>query len=35
MKENVGYYSIIPATVLYNKELKPNEKLLYAWKIII
>ena len=38
MKENqekVGYYSVIPATVLYNKELKANEKLLYAWKIII
>lgn len=33
MKENenrIGYYSVIPATVLYNKELKPNEKLLYA-----
>ena len=30
MKDNVGYYSIIPATVLYNNELKPNEKLLYA-----
>ena len=33
MKENqekVGYYSVIPATVLYNKELKANEKLLYA-----
>lgn len=33
MKEsqnNVGYYSIIPATILYNKELKANEKLLYA-----
>lgn len=29
-QDNVGYYSIIPATVLYNKELKPNEKLLYA-----
>ena len=27
---NVGYYSIIPATILYNKELKANEKLLYA-----
>ena len=28
MKENqekVGYYSVIPATVLYNKELKANE----------
>lgn len=29
-ENNVGYYSIIPATVLYNKELKANEKLLYA-----
>lgn len=29
-KDNVGYYSVIPATVLYNKELKANEKLLYA-----
>ena len=29
-QDNVGYYSIIPATVLYNKELKVNEKLLYA-----
>ena len=29
MKENqekVGYYSVIPATDLYNKELKANEK---------
>lgn len=25
-----GYYSVIPATVLYAKELKSNEKLLYA-----
>lgn len=33
MKENnmnVGYYSIIPATILFNKNLKPNQKLLYA-----
>ena len=33
MKENenlIGYYSVIPATILYNKELKANEKLLYA-----
>ena len=33
MKENknrIGYYSVIPATVLYNKELRANEKLLYA-----
>lgn len=29
-QDNVGYYSIIPATVLYNKDLKANEKLLYA-----
>ena len=29
-KKNIGYYSVIPATVLYNKELKANEKLLYA-----
>lgn len=29
-EENVGYYSVIPATILYNKELKANEKLLYA-----
>lgn len=29
-KDNVGYYSVIPATILYNKELKANEKLLYA-----
>ena len=29
-KESIGYYSVILATVLYNKELKANEKLLYA-----
>lgn len=29
-KEAIEYYSVIPATVLYNKELKANEKLLYA-----
>ena len=29
-KEAIGYYSVIPVTVLYNKELKANEKLLYA-----
>ena len=29
-KESIGYYSVIPSTVLYNKELKANEKLLYA-----
>ena len=26
----VGYYSIIPATILFNKELKATAKLLYA-----
>ena len=29
-QDNIGYYSIIPAIILYNKELKANEKLLYA-----
>ena len=29
-EENVEYYSVIPSTILYNKELKANEKLLYA-----
>ena len=29
-KESIEYYSVIPATVLYNKELKANEKLLYV-----
>ena len=32
-EDNVGYYSIIPATVLYNKELKANEKLLGEKKL--
>ena len=26
----IGYFAVIPATVLFNNELKPNEKLLYA-----
>ena len=26
----IGYFAVIPATVLFNKELKPNAKLLYA-----
>jgi hypothetical protein len=30
MKEKVGYYSIIPSKILYNRELKTNEKLLYV-----
>ena len=30
MKDKVGYYSIIPSRILYNKQLKANEKLLYA-----
>ena len=29
-EDHIAYYSVIPATVLYSKELKPNEKLLYA-----
>ena len=29
-KTKVGYYSIIPSKILYNKEVKANEKLLYA-----
>ena len=29
-KESIEYYSVISATVLYNKDLKANEKLLYA-----
>lgn len=26
----IGYYAVIPSTILFNEELKPNEKLLYA-----
>lgn len=29
-ENKLGYYAIIPSTVLFNKELKANEKLLYA-----
>lgn len=29
-KQNIGYYSIIPSTILYNKDLKANQKILYA-----
>lgn len=29
-KQNIGYYSIIPSTILYNKNLKSNQKILYA-----
>lgn len=29
-ENKIGYYAIIPATVLFNEELKANEKLLYA-----
>ena len=29
-RNKVGYYSLIPSKILYNKELKANEKLLYA-----
>ena len=32
MSENnkIGYYAVIPSTVLFNEDLKANEKLLYA-----
>ena len=26
--QRIGYYAAIPATVLFNERLKPNEKLL-------
>ena len=26
----IGYYAVIPSPVLFNENLKPNEKLLYA-----
>ena len=26
----IGYYAVIPSPVLFNEDLKPNEKLLYA-----
>lgn len=29
-ENKIGYYAVIPSTVLFNEELKPNEKLLYA-----
>ena len=29
-KQKIGYYAIIPASALYNNELKPNQKILYA-----
>ena len=30
MEEKPNYYAIIPAEVRYDKQLKPNEKLLYG-----
>lgn len=29
-ENNIGYYAVIPATILYNDKLKANTKLLYA-----
>lgn len=29
-ENQIGYYAVIPSTVLFNKNLKANEKLLYA-----
>ncbi len=29
-ENKIEYYSIIPATILFNEKLKANEKLLYA-----
>lgn len=29
-ENKIGYYAVIPATVLFNKNLKANEKLLYT-----
>ena len=29
-KNFIGYYAVIPSPVLFNENLKPNEKLLYA-----
>lgn len=29
-ENKIGYYAIIPSTVLFNEKLKANEKLLYA-----
>lgn len=29
-ESKIGYYAIIPATVLFNEKIKANEKLLYA-----
>lgn len=30
MEEIPNYYAVIPANVRYDKDLKPNEKLLYG-----
>lgn len=29
-ENKIGYYAIIPSTILFNEKIKPNEKLLYA-----
>ena len=29
-ENKIGYYAVIPSTILFNEDLKANEKLLYA-----
>ena len=29
-ENKIGYYAIIPSTILFNEKIKANEKLLYA-----
>lgn len=29
-ENQIGYYAVIPSTILFNENLKANEKLLYA-----
>ena len=34
-KQNIGYYAIIPAAVLYIDEFMPNQKIIYAVIIFV